>query len=398
MPRRCAILTLAAVVFGSTCDEVWAHAGLRASSPVAGATLGDTPKVVQLTFWEKPESSLSEIRVLDTNGRAYQIGRAEAVAGSPLSLVVRIRPADRGVYTVSWRTLSSVDGHSTAGAFVFGVRMKPTALAWASATASASASPLEVIARGLLLVGLVMLLGAAAATAGRFGGARSDAALGAAGWLLAVAGLFLLAVAQRRNAGVPAAVLLHTAIGKALRTRALVLAAAAGALLAARSERPRTRRVAMATAGLAAAAAMAVHAAAGHAAAVIRLPAATVGAQWAHFAAVGIWIGGLAALLLGIRGDASPEKAAAVRRFSRIAAAALLVVIVTGVWRTIDGLSAWRDLLATGYGRAVAAKIALLVAIAALGALNRWRSVPAAATSLRPLRRIGAAEIALAAG
>jgi copper transport protein len=397
MARRCAVLALAAVVFGSTCDEVWAHAGLRASSPAAGAALGDTPKIVQLTFWEKPEASLSEIRVLDTAGRAYHVGRAQAVAGTPLSLAVHVRPLEKGVYTVSWRTLSSVDGHATAGAFAFGVRVKPTGVAWASAGASTAASRLEVMARGLLLAGLVVLLGAAAATAGGFGGAR-DRALGAGGWLLALAGLVLLAAAQRRNAGVPAAALLHTAVGRALLARAAALAAAGGALLAAGSPRAQRRRVAMAAVAAAALSAIAVHSAAGHAAAVIRMPVAHVAAQWAHVTAVGLWIGGLAALLLGVRGAPSVEKAAAVRRFSSIAAAALLVVVVTGAWRTLDGLSAWRDLVATGYGRAVAAKMALLVVMAALGALNRWRSVPAAATTLRPLRRVGAAEIALAAG
>jgi copper transport protein len=397
MSRRCAVLALAASLFALTPEDAWAHAGLRASSPASGAALGDTPKAVQLTFWEKPEASLSEIRILDTGGRAYQIGRAQAVAASPLSLVVPVRPLERGVYTVSWRTVSSVDGHATAGAFAFGVRMKPTGVAWASAGASVASSPLEVIARWLLAVGLVLLLGAAAATVGRFGG-TADRRLAAVGWLLAVAGLVLLAVAQGRNAGVSAAALWRTAIGRAFLARAVTLATAGIALLVAGSSRLRTPRFAMAGAAVAAASAMAVHSAAGHAAAVTRMPAAHVAAQWAHFAAVGVWLGGLAALLLGLRGAPSPEKAAAVRRFSGLAGAALLIVVVTGVWRTLDGLSSWRDLTATGYGRAVAAKIVLLVAIAALGAVNRWRSVPAAATSLRPLRRLASGELALAAG
>ena len=80
MSRRCAILALAASLCALTPEDAWAHAGLRASSPASGAALGDTPKAVQLTFWEKPEASLSEIRILDTGGRAYQVGRAQAVA------------------------------------------------------------------------------------------------------------------------------------------------------------------------------------------------------------------------------------------------------------------------------------------------------------------------------
>ena len=43
-------------------------------------------------------------------------------------------------------------------------------------------------------------------------------------------------------------------------------------------------------------------------------------------------------------------------------------------------------------------KIALIAVIAALGAMNRWRSVPVAGTNLGPLRKLGRGELALAAG
>jgi hypothetical protein len=76
----------------------------------------------------------------------------------------------------------------------------------------------------------------------------------------------------------------------------------------------------------------------------------------------------------------------------------LLAVAVTGAWRTRNELSSWHDLASTAYGRTVAVKLALAAAIAALGAFNRWRSVPSAATSLRLLRRAGGGELALAAG
>lgn len=397
MSRRRAVLALAAILGGLGPGEAWAHAGLRFSTPAPGAALGAAPKVVQLTFWEKPEASLSDVRVLDTGGTAYQIGRPEAVAGAPMALAVHVRRLERGVYTVSWRTLSSVDGHVTAGAFAFGVGVKPTGVAGGVLPAYPAASPFEMGARWILIVGLVVLLGAAAAAVARFGGA-SDLKLGAGGWLLAAAGLVLLAVAQRRNAGASFAALLPTAIGRAILGRAIAIAAAGGALLVARSPQPRLRRLAMAVAAAFSMAAMAVHAAAGHAGAAGRLPVATVGAQWAHFAAVGIWLGGLAALLLGVRGAPSADKAAAVHRFSRIAGAGLLVVAVSGVWRTVGELSSWRELISTGYGRAVAIKIVLIAAIAACGAFNRWRSVPAAGSTLRPLRRIGSGELALAAG
>jgi hypothetical protein len=64
----------------------------------------------------------------------------------------------------------------------------------------------------------------------------------------------------------------------------------------------------------------------------------------------------------------------------------------------VNELSSWGELFSTGYGQAVLAKVALLLAIAAFGALNRFRSVPAAAVTLRPLRRAASGELMLTAG
>jgi methionine-rich copper-binding protein CopC len=211
--RRSRTLALAVLLAGTGHDDAWAHAGLRFSNPAGGATLGDSPKLVELTFREKPEARLSEIRVIDTAGTAHQLGGPQSVAGAPFALAVRVRPLERGVYTVSWRTLSSVDGHVTAGAFAFGVRMKPTGVVGGLPPAYPAPSAFEMTARFLLIVGLVALLGAAAATVARFGGA-SDAPLGAAGWLLAVAGLVLLALAQWRHAAASFAIVLDTSVGR----------------------------------------------------------------------------------------------------------------------------------------------------------------------------------------
>jgi hypothetical protein len=150
----------------------------------------------------------------------------------------------------------------------------------------------------------------------------------------------------------------------------------------------------MTVAAVATLSAIAIHVAAGHAAAG---PVATVVVQWVHFAAVGIWIGGLAALLLGIRGAAPDIKAASVRRFSMIAGVGIAVVAASGLWRAVNELTSWDDLTTTAYGRAVLAKGALLLFIAGLGAINRWWSVPRASVDLGPLRLTGIGELALAA-
>ena len=91
MLRLSAALVAAVVLAGAVCRETaFAHAGLQVSEPLAGATLGDTPRTVRLAFSERPEASLSDIRVLDVGGVERQIGSPQPVADDPLSLTVEV--------------------------------------------------------------------------------------------------------------------------------------------------------------------------------------------------------------------------------------------------------------------------------------------------------------------
>lgn len=401
MRARIVVVTLAfaALLGGQSCDVASAHAGLVRTDPVTGAALGAAPTTVKLTFSERPDPSLSTITVRDKQGVAYQSGRVKTATGDALTLLQTLRPARHGIYTVTWRVVSAVDGHASSGTYAFGVGLSPArvaALAPEARTGSASTS-LEVLGRWLLLAGLVALLGAATAGAARFGGTSgSDLVLAAAGWLVAVVGLLVLADAQKRSADASVSDLLDTSIGHALIHRALALGVAGAALIAAR-RMPHARRAALTVAALGALVAIVVHVNAGHAAAGTWSRAVAVGLQSAHFVAAGIWLGGLAALLLGLRGAASESRAAAVRRFSTVALGALLLVAVTGTVRAIEELSSLDQLISSGYGRAITAKILLFLAIVVLGARNR-RHVSRAAANAQPLQRISRAELALGAG
>ena len=372
-----------------------AHAGLRLSDPLAGATLGDSPAAVTLTFSEPADPLLSDVRVSDPAGAVYQIGRPVAVSGDRLSIAVPLRRLDRGVYLVTWRGVSAVDGHATSGTYAFGVRADPGAVASSTAGAAAIATR-ELVARALFIAGLVLLLGAACAAVMRFGGDR-DVALGAFGCALASVGLVLLVVAQQQSAGVTLALLSRTPIGRGLAARALALAVAAGAVLASRFAAPERRQRPMSVAGLAALGAVAAHVVTGHAAAG-NGGAATLAtmSQALHFAAAGVWFGGLLALLAGFgRGDPA-RTMPSIRRFSNTAAVCLVLVFATGLLRGVEELSSWREAISTDYGRVVLAKLTIAIVIAALGAANRWGSVRLAAVTTRPLARIARAELTLA--
>jgi hypothetical protein len=117
------------------------------------------------------------------------------------------------------------------------------------------------------------------------------------------------------------------------------------------------------------------------------------GTQLVHFAAAGVWAGGLAALVVTLRGLDTGERARAARRFSGAAGVALVVVAASGALRALDEVGAWGRLWSATFGRWVLLKIVLLAVLAGLGALNRYRHVRRAEDSARPLRRVAGVEL-----
>jgi len=400
-PATALLATVAAIVV-AIATPAGAHALLRSSSPGDGELLDAPPTQVVLEFTESPDLGLSSIQVLDAQGR--DVGSGDPRAGSSGEEVRRALPAGlpEGVYTVSWRVLSKVDGHVTAGAFAFGVGVEPTGVPEGVGGGGGGTvqrpSPLSVAGRWGFYWGLAGLLGAA--VAGRYvfrGPPRGLRALGWSAWALAAAGLVLMFLAERSAAGVSAGALLASDRGELLLARGGALAVT-GIATALAIRRPRPWLLAL---GGAAAFTMLVHVWAGHAGASDSWRWLKVGTQWAHIVAVGVWIGGLLWLFAGTRGGEPGEQAAAVRRFSWLAGFALAGVAVTGgarAWSEVGSVGALWD---TGFGLTVVGKVALFGGLALVGAYNRYRLVPAIGRDparVGMLRRTVTAELVLASG
>jgi copper transport protein len=389
-----AVLLLAGVWLVAAAGAAAAHATLADSDPPAGASLARAPHALTLTFTEPPDLRLSSVRVLDAAGRPGPIGRPATVPGHPLALAVPLEHLGEGGWTVTWRVVSATDGHAAEGVFAFGVGraglgLAPVAAAQAAAGGTAP-RPLAVAGRWGFALGLALLVGAAATGLAVFDRrlpGRPARLLGLAGGL-AAAGLAGMTVAALAGAGVPLGRLLGSSTGHwlAWRAAALVVAAAAASLVVARPGRAWP----LVAAGAAAAGGLLVHAMAGHAAAPSPLRPLHLLAQWAHLVAVGVWVGGLAWLLAGLGGRDGAGRAAAARRFSRLAAGGLAVVAVTGLARAVDEVGGWSALATSGFGRALDLKLALFAGLAAFGAVNHYRLVPAAAgAAARGVRRAG---------
>jgi len=381
--RLCAVLALAAcVLLAGPVAAALAHASLVSSVPAEGSSVPRSPATVVLTFGEDPDPDRSLVQILDEHGRTVPgVSPVEAVPGKPLEVQVTLSSTlGTGVFSVNWRSVSATDGHVDNGAFAFGVRETPAADSVRTMDllyTSPWTSTLSAAGRWLLYAGLALFVGAAAtcllALGGRMpaGGARLQRVAAVA----AIAGLCAMVWAERALVGAASLLpLFETPEGKYLLALGVALAVCVGAVVCVDLWPARWSLLFLCAAG---AAAMLVHVLAGHADASSSWRVVNVAVQWVHMTAIGVWVGGLAWLLLGIRGATKPDRAAAVGAFSRVATVTLVVVLATGVARGIVEVGSLGNLFDTTYGVTLLVKVGLVAVLVALGALNHFRAVPA---------------------
>ncbi len=156
------VLTFIVVLLYSvwTVFPVLAHALLIRSNPAANAVLEQPPVQVELFFSEPLEPELSSIHVLDSNGVSVDVGDVRVDPSDPTRMTVSLRSLNNGVYTVTWKAVSSADGHQTVGTFPFAVG---SANASAVSTIQQSTSyrlPISaLLAKFLMLAALALLVG-----------------------------------------------------------------------------------------------------------------------------------------------------------------------------------------------------------------------------------------------
>ncbi len=215
-------------------------------------------------------------------------------------------------------------------------------------------------------------------------------------WLLAtvlVSGIAVLAHQTALAEGRLAAVVDARALGRMLLDthggavwlgrHGIVLLLAALVSLPARMEDGIDWLAARSHAMLFAVVALALMAMAGHAAAVEPGTVTAIVVDAVHLVAAGVWIGSLLpmAALLRAAGtdagaDARPYAVLAVRRFSRAALLAVVVLAVTGVANAWMHVADVAGLVGTPYGRLLLGKLALFAVVLAVASINRRRLLP----------------------
>src|ERR1700731_50147 len=128
-----------------------AHANLDRAEPAPGTQLDQPPRQLQLFFSEAVDGSFSRVQLLNAQRDAVDRGDSHVAPNDPRSLVVSLpEQLPNGVYTVSWRTLSAVDGHTVNGAFPLIIGPMPAegvAVASSAATSQATFAPETALGR-----------------------------------------------------------------------------------------------------------------------------------------------------------------------------------------------------------------------------------------------------------
>ncbi len=395
-----ATIGVAAAMLVMSAAPAGAHALPQSSDPAPGATLKHAPTTVTMVFGEAADARLSLLRVLDSGGQDHTAGKTRAVPGDPRVLTVALGTLADGVYTVSWRTVSQVDGHLAAGTFAFGVGVSPTtAISAGFSSRAPNPSPLAVASRWLLYSGLMVLVGGAFVGLVCYRNVPPRVpviAVGAAA--VAMLGTAGVTFDSRQHAHLAWSHLLGSSLGHQLAWRAIPVAVAVAVAVAARrvTGAP-VRRILVGAVGLVGLAAMWGDVQSSHSAAAHTLRVVRMAVQWAHFAAAGVWAGGLFVLLATIGVAAVDARVRAAKRFSAAALICVAVIAATGLQRSYDEVGTLHRLIAAAFGQYVLAKVALLAVLVALGAVNRYRTVPSVERSTGPLRRVGGVELAAVA-
>ena len=137
-----------------------AHANLVESDPAVNSVLPESPDSVTIRFTEPLEPELSEIRVLDAQGRRVDNGDSKVDPNDPHLLSVSVEPLENGTYTVAWKNVSTVDGHRVRGAFVFSVgEQTSTVTSTIVAEQPLLQSPVEPAARWIILLNILSVVG-----------------------------------------------------------------------------------------------------------------------------------------------------------------------------------------------------------------------------------------------
>ncbi len=384
---------------------------LGGTALAAGAPIATAPPDLRIPLGTPLEQALASGTVVGPHGARASLARVDP--DDPDAIVLGVPSDGAGTYRAAWSVLTT-DGHPIAGTQALVVRSAEPVAPPIAPRGSDGVGLVGIIARLLVLLGVLGTLGMAVTrewvlgTALRQGGiappgdgdadghrARSAFAADApvrawwrAWWALEIAwlaGLAMALPAQAARLGIGTAglgtLLGDTRWGTAWIGLAILagIAATAGVIVRRGDASPSpgaTRATALVAPGVIGAIVLSWS---GHASTGTD---ATLGIMLdvLHGWATAVWLGGilmLAVLAIPLLRALAPDDrvrlgAGIVVRFSAVAMAAVVVLVVTGVYRALAELPSPSALWTTAYGAALVVKLAIFAVMLAVAAWNRW--------------------------
>ncbi len=399
------IVTLIAPLF-----EAKAHGYVVRAIPADRSTLERPPTRLQYWFSEDLEPRFSEIKLRDQSGEVIASGAVDEKNHALLALRVPAGLSD-GAYIVELRPAFASDGHVIAESRVFFVGEAVGGVA--GSAADDRAIPLEVLWRAGLNLANFLFFGASllysAVLLPAWGRAHHPQAPLPArvmrrlrGCLVAALALALLAnlvgllqqsmvffntdAAQVIQQNLWGVVLIGSRFGDIWLFRMALLIFCGVLLFVAEYYRPLMPRLAAGIwAGMAWLGALFIGLTmvASHAAGSTVMPWLAIAVDWLHALVAAFWLGGALALTLVLTpalaalDEASRGQAmrAVLRRFSRMVAPLVALLIVSGIYNALNFFVTLAD-LDSSYGRALVLKLLMIAPVLLLGA---WQHV-----ALRP--------------
>lgn len=414
-----------------------AHAKFLRSSPVARERLTALPQSILLVFSEKPELSLSSVKLVSPAGDTSILSPLRRDSSERNSIVAPVTTdAGDGTYKVLWRTAAS-DGHPSHGTIEFNVAAVQQASSLVESATSTDSATIEVKAKGVMFVATggafmsvlarwlafastFLIIGAIAfrtLVLKRMSKDPHDLFVQIAstntatlGIVAAVAGIFAsMLKLSRESADMPdaslGAMMFGSFWGTALLIQIVAAAVAGSGFILAHNTRESTRSRGWLIALIAAAALGAAPALGGHAfangSALIAVPAdivhVIVGSMWLGTLAVIVIVGIPAALKAPDSIRPGARVAGMINTFSPVALTCGGAVVATGVAASLLHVPTLATLWTSFYGVVLLLKLFFVALLFAAGAWN-WRRMKPRLTgenAIAPLRSSASLELVL---
>ena len=417
--RKLWLIVLILIYAAFAVTPVLAHALLLRSNPQANAVLAQPPVQIELFFSEPVDATLSGIKTFNSSGVEVDVGDVRVESSDATRMTVSLHTIGDGVYTVTWKAVSAIDGHQTTGSFPFAVgNTSPSALPASQATSTSNLPISALVAKWLLLASLALITGqfafiwfvwqpALKAYSSEMSPSLTQPKIWGTLYWIGLAGIvmaFILGVLSQAGevTGSELAlpwsqevgrVLVDTRLGVLWFTR---LALALFGIWLIQGPLVQWKPPASFAVGLASLLTVSLTS---HAATESH-PLLPVLDDWIHLIGMTFWFGGLVYLLTGLRALKGLDETARAQlisplasRFSNMALVSVALIGVTGLYSALLRISTISALLTSIYGHAMLLKQVFVITLLGIAGINLLFFTP----RLKRVRLTGGADSILVA-